>query len=177
MNPQPVFPSGVIRSRRRSMALEIRPTGEVWLRIPIMSAWLRRRPCGPPPGVDQRPEKLAQRPPVRQLNSEEIALLYERARAVLPAKLEKACGLLGVAHRGLRITGAEKRFGSCSSKGRICFSYQLMRYPEAAVDYVVLHEAAHLKYLSHGKAFYALIEAHMPDYKARRALLRQPPGA
>lgn len=78
MNPQPVFPSRVIRSRRRSMALEIRPTGEVWLRIPDhvslaeAQAFVDRHRAW----IEKRLEKLAQRPPVRQLNSEEIDLLF-----------------------------------------------------------------------------------------------------
>ena len=47
-----------------------------------------------------------------------------------------------------------------------------MQYPCEARDYVVVHELAHLRYMNHSKQFYALIEQYMPDYKARRALLK-----
>lgn len=45
-------------------------------------------------------------------------------------------------------------------------------YPEAAVEYVVVHELAHIAHKNHGAAFYALIERELPDYRARRAMLR-----
>ena len=88
-----------------------------------------------------------------------------------------AVSYLVVGHRSLyptqvRITGARTRFGSCSSQGHICFSWRLMQYPPEAIDYVVVHELAHLRYMNHGAEFYALIARYLPDWKARRALLR-----
>ena len=47
-----------------------------------------------------------------------------------------------------------------------------MQYPAEAIDYVVVHELAHLRHMNHSAQFYALIEQYMPDYKARRALLK-----
>jgi predicted metal-dependent hydrolase len=48
-----------------------------------------------------------------------------------------------------------------------------MQYPDAAIDYVVVHELAHIVHKNHGKMFYALIESVLPDYKARIRLLRE----
>ena len=48
-----------------------------------------------------------------------------------------------------------------------------MRYPEEAIEYVVVHELAHLVHRNHGKDFYALVASVMPDYKKRDALLKQ----
>lgn len=47
-----------------------------------------------------------------------------------------------------------------------------MQYPPEAIDYVVVHELAHLRYMNHGAEFYALIARYLPDWKTRRALLR-----
>ena len=79
---------------------------------------------------------------------------------------------MGVDYGHISITSAKTRFGSCSSKGNIAFSYRLMLYPEAAVDYVVVHELAHRKEMNHSRAFYKLIEEILPDYKQRRKLLK-----
>ena len=68
---------------------------------------------------------------------------------------------------------ARRRFGSCSAEGHICFSWRLMQYPPEAIDYVVVHELAHLKHMDHSDAFYALVAQYLPDHKARRALLRK----
>lgn len=79
---------------------------------------------------------------------------------------------MGLYPTQVRITGARTRFGSCGSQGHICFSWRLMQYPPEAIDYVVVHELAHLRYMNHGAEFYALIARYLPDWKARRALLR-----
>ena len=73
----------------------------------------------------------------------------------------------------MKITGAEHRFGSCSGKDSLCFSYRLADYPPEAVEYVVVHELAHIREKNHGPRFYALVEGALPDYKAREKLLRQ----
>ena len=74
---------------------------------------------------------------------------------------------------GLKITSARTRFGSCSGKNSICFSWRLMDYPESAIDYVVVHELAHIAHKNHGPQFWALVERYLPDYRARRAMLRE----
>lgn len=96
-----------------------------------------------------------------------------RAKASLPGKVEYYGALMELRPVGITITGARTRFGSCSAKGRLSFSWRLMQYPEAAVDYVVVHELAHLRYMNHRQEFYALVGKYMPDYKARQKLLKE----
>ena len=103
----------------------------------------------------------------------EIRALRAAAREYLPMRVAHFAALMGVAPKSLRITSAKTRFGSCSAENGISFSYLLMRYPEAAIDYVVVHELAHIKEKNHGKRFYDLIKRYMPDYKARAALLKK----
>ena len=96
-----------------------------------------------------------------------------RDRTELPPKVAHYAQMMGVQPTGMTITSARTRFGSCSGKNRICFSWRLMDYPEAAVDYVVVHELAHIVHKNHGPQFWALVGQYMPDYRARRALLRE----
>ena len=79
---------------------------------------------------------------------------------------------MGLKYSRITITSAETRFGSCSSKGNISYSYRLMLYPEAAREYVVVHELAHLLEMNHSKKFYAIVERYLPDYKERRRMLK-----
>ena len=67
----------------------------------------------------------------------------------------------------ITITSAKTRFGSCSSKGNISFSYRLMLYPRELVDYVIVHELAHLSEMNHSDRFYKIIESVLPDYRER----------
>ena len=91
----------------------------------------------------------------------------------IPPKVRHYAAIMGLRPTGIRITSARTRFGSCSGKNSLCFSWRLMEYPEEAVDYVVVHELAHIVHKNHGPDFWALVGQHMPDYKRRRALLRK----
>ena len=79
---------------------------------------------------------------------------------------------MGLNYGRITITSAKKRFGSCSSVGNISYSYRLMLYPEAAREYVVVHELAHLVEMNHSKKFYEVIAKILPDYKYRKKLLK-----
>ena len=104
---------------------------------------------------------------------EEREALIRRAKEILPEKVERYGGAMGLRPAGITITGARKRFGSCSGKNRICFSWRLMQYPEEAIDYVVVHELAHIRHKNHGKDFYACVESVLPDWRERRRMLKE----
>ena len=83
------------------------------------------------------------------LTEENIAELRKLAKKILKAKVAYYSEIMGLKYGRITITGAKTRFGSCSSKGNIAFSYRLMLYPDAAIDYVVVHELAHLLEMNH----------------------------
>ena len=80
---------------------------------------------------------------------------------------------MGLIPTAVKISSATKKFGSCSGKNSLNFSYRLMMYPPEAIDYVVVHELAHIKHHDHSKDFYKLIEQFMPDFRQREVLLKQ----
>lgn len=108
-------------------------------------------------------------------SEDEIRLLRMRAKKELPPKIEHYASLMGVKPTGFRVTSAKTRFGSCSPKNSLSFSLYLMRWQEEAIDYVVVHELAHIIHKNHSKAFYSEIEKILPDHRARRALLKESP--
>lgn len=122
-------------------------------------------------------DKAIERQRVRNMlypepSADEIDELIKRGKEILPQKVEYYSNLTGLVPTGMKITSAKKRFGSCSGRNSLCFSYQLMKYPDECIDYVVLHEIAHIKHHDHSKAFYSLVEKYMPDYKERVKLLK-----
>ena len=114
----------------------------------------------------------ASREKTADLSETEIKALKKQAKIYLTEKCEYYSSLMGLKHNKISINSAKTRFGSCSSSKNINFSYRLMLYPEAAREYVVVHELAHLKEMNHSPKFYAIIEKYLPDYKARRKLLK-----
>jgi predicted metal-dependent hydrolase len=73
---------------------------------------------------------------------------------------------------GFSINSARKRFGSCSSRKRLNFSWQLMMYPDELIELVILHELAHLKEMNHSPAFYRVLSSYLPDHRLRSQKLK-----
>ena len=99
--------------------------------------------------------------------------MIRRAKEILPPKVRHYAALMGVQPARITVTGARTRFGSCSGKNALSFSWRLMDYPEEAIDYVVVHELAHIRHHDHSRAFYDFIASVMPDHQRRRALLKK----
>ncbi|HZK34366.1 MAG TPA: SprT family zinc-dependent metalloprotease [Bacillota bacterium] len=167
----------LIRSNRKSLALEISRDLEVIVRAPkrLSSHVINRFVSDKEEWIEKNLELVANqrsKEATFALTDEQKAELKEKAKQVIPAKVEHYSDIMGLSPTGVKITSAEKRFGSCSSKNSLCFSYRLMLYPDEAIDYVVVHELAHIKHHNHSKAFYELVLKYMPDYKPRAAMLK-----
>lgn len=170
------IPYRVIRSKRRSMSLEITPTLEVLVRAPqrmpqaLIQDFVERHRGWVEVHLAKARERAERLPP--EPTDAEKEELIRMAKELLPKRVEHYSRIMGLTPTGITVTGAQKRFGSCSGKDRLCFSWRLMRYPQEAIDYVVVHELAHIRHKNHSSAFYALVAAVLPDYKEREALLR-----
>lgn len=106
------------------------------------------------------------------LTDADVSALKKQAKEILPELTKKYSEIMGLSYGRITITAAKTRFGSCSSQGNIAYSWRLMCYPSEAWEYVIVHELAHRVYMNHSPAFYRLIESVLPDYKARRRLLK-----
>ncbi len=166
----------IIRSRRRTVSLEIRPDLTVLVRAPMrmpkseIDVFVRRHEGWLTKHLAQMETRRRNHP---EPTSQEAQALIEKARAILPGKVACYAAKMGVSPTGITITGAKTRFGSCSPKNRICFSWRLMAYPEEAIDYVVVHELAHIRHKDHSPAFHAFVASVLPDHVERRKLLRE----
>ncbi|MCL2808250.1 MAG: M48 family metallopeptidase [Coriobacteriia bacterium] len=80
---------------------------------------------------------------------------------------------LNVVPMAVKINGAKTRWGSCSSKMNLNFSWRLIMADEATVDYVVVHELAHLIEMGHNERFWAIVASVLPDYKERQKQLKE----
>lgn len=79
----------------------------------------------------------------------------------------------GLTFDRVRISGAETRWGSCSSGGTISFSWKLAQCPPHLIDYVIWHELTHLEEMNHSPRFWRKLEAHLPGARLLRAELRR----
>ena len=163
----------LVRSGRRTLAIEVRSAGEVIVRAPFfMPAFaIERFLEARAPWIRDAQRKYAENPPVAELSKEEIEALRKKAKAFIPGRVDYYSRIMGVRPTAVRFTPAKTRWGSCSPKNSVSFSVRLMAKPPEAIDYVVVHELAHILEHNHSKRFWAIVARYLPDYRERRKLL------
>lgn len=97
----------------------------------------------------------------------------ENAKRILTATTEKYAEKMGVSYQSVTITSARSRWGCCTHDNKIRYSYRLIFTPKEVVEYVTVHELAHILHKNHSAAFWREVERHMPDWKQKRKWLRQ----
>ncbi len=121
---------------------------------------------------------LTVKPEAAEGRREAIWLAWQKKLAgeVLEESMERMSRMVasyGIICREMSIRRMTSRWGSCQPvKGKITLNTRLVEAPIEAIDYVVLHELAHMKYPHHQKSFYDFIARFMPDWKARKELLK-----
>lgn len=161
-------------SSRKTLALCVKE-GQLIVRAPIgvPCETIEKAISSHMPWIEKQMDRqAAKRELMSGISDAKIAELKKQAKNVLKTKTEYFSRIMNLKYGRITITSAKTRFGSCSSKGNISYSYRLMLYPEEAIDYVVVHELAHLREMNHSKRFYAIIESVLPDYKSRKKLLK-----
>jgi predicted metal-dependent hydrolase len=108
---------------------------------------------------------------------DEAAIAFERwykqqARQILNERVEFHARQNGFQYSRVGITSARTRWGSCSAKGALNFSWRLIQAPMEAVDYVVIHELVHTVIHNHSRRFWARVEQTLPDYREHRKWLK-----
>ncbi len=96
-----------------------------------------------------------------------------RARDALLPAVERHAAKLGRRARGITLKDTRSRWGSCSERGNLNFSWRLAMAPAPILDYVAAHEVAHLAEMNHSDRYWAVLERLMPDYEPRRAWLKK----
>ena len=165
----------------RTTALQVTPDGRVIVRAPkrcprsFIEAFVRQKEDWVMRQLarfeKQRKEHPApERPP---LSDKDRARYISIARDIFTRKTAYYARIMGVSYGRIAIREQKTRWGSCSSKGNLNFNWRLILVPEEVLDYVVVHELAHRREMNHSKAFYAIVESVLPEYRQARRWLRE----
>lgn len=179
------FTYEIIYSTRRTTALQVTPDGRVIVRAPkrcprsFIEAFVRQKEDWVMRQLarfeKQRKEHPApERPP---LSDKDRARYISIARDIFTRKTAYYARIMGVSYGRIAIREQKTRWGSCSSKGNLNFNWRLILAPEEVLDYIVVHELAHRREMNHSKAFYAVVESVLPDYRQARRWLRDHGGS
>lgn len=108
----------------------------------------------------------------KPLKPQVIEVYRQLARQTIARRIALYAPKMGVAPAGLTITSARTRWGSCSGKNRLSFSWKLIMAPLSAVDYVVVHELAHIWEHNHSKSFWKIVRCYYPNIEAAKETLK-----
>jgi hypothetical protein len=117
--------------------------------------------------------KIFKRALVPRGNKRGLAKYREEARALVHLKIAFWNSHYKLPLRKVFIKNQKTRWGSCSSKGNLNFSYRIVYLPEELRDYLIVHELCHLREFNHSKNFWNLVAETIPDYEKRRAALKK----
>ncbi len=96
----------------------------------------------------------------------------QKGRERLPERVSVYENSMGVSATSIRIQDLQNRWGSCTPQGGLCFHWKSMMAPLSVLDYIVVHELAHLKHANHSAEFWNEVDKTMPDYRERKEWLR-----
>lgn len=170
----------IIRSKRRTIAIEIKRNMCIVVRVPLemKEKDIQRVVMEKQRWIEKHLQIVKMRNEEKEapLTAEEIHALSDAALKDIPQRVEKYAPIVGVAVGRITIRNQRSRWGSCSAKGNLNFNCLLMLCPEEVRDYVVVHELCHRKELNHSAAFWTLVECVLPGYKEQYRWLREHGG-
>lgn len=169
----------IIRSKRKTVSLEIKKDLQVIVRAPnrlpeseIMRFiehkrdWLEKHLTI----MQERKENAKSSP---KFTENEISQLTEKTKIIIPEKVAFFAPIVGVQAGKITIRHQKTLWGSCSGKGNLNFNCLLTLTPPDVINYVVVHELCHLKQLNHSKKFWAEVARVLPNYKEPKSWLKK----
>ena len=170
----------IIRSKRRSMAIQIRTDGSVVVRVPMHASdraikrfvsaharWIADNRGQ----MFERRKKLADNPYDIPAWESLSAADKKIAKQKIMEHVDYYARRMEIDYGSISMRNQKSRWGSCSSKGNLNFNYRLAYLPEELLDYVVVHELAHRRHMDHSAAFWEEVETYYHAYKKCRQML------
>ena len=102
-----------------------------------------------------------------------IAWYKEAALEKISQRVEYYAKMAGLKYGRIRISDAQRRWGACSVNNDLSFSWRLIMAPLSVIDYVVVHELAHIEEKNHSKRFWRKVKVLMPDYEKHHQWLKE----
>lgn len=169
-----MYPIEVIRSRRKTMSLEVTVDGRVLLRAPLRCSAVQIRDFADRHRlwIERRLRESEQYRRIPVLSEEEVRHLQNLGRTVFAERTEHFARRMGVTYGRISVRKQRTKWGSCSAQGNLSFNCLLLLAPPDVLDYVVVHELCHRLEMNHSARFWALVQEILPDYEQSRRYLR-----
>lgn len=153
----------------RAQVARLEPVRQVALGMTIPVEGVPLAVCAGVPGMDAAGIRVS---PARPAGPQVAAILKTLARERLAAAVAYHAAALDLSPGRLTLRDTRSRWGSCTARGDLMFSWRLIMSPADVLDYVAAHEVAHLRHMDHSRAFWATVEQTRPDWRVHRDWLR-----
>lgn len=169
----------IIKSSRKTIAVEVRQDGSVLVRAPRncpqsrIDTFLKEKQAWVLAKVEEQKEKEADSMKIQPLSEAEQRLYRDKARDIFEQKVSYYAQMMGVSYGRIAIRDQKTRWGSCSGEGNLNFNWRLIFAPAGVLDYVVVHELAHRKEMNHSPRFWRVVEDTMPEYRKYQKWLKE----
>ncbi len=160
----------IIRSRRKSAALQISDEGKLIVRVPLwysdrdISEMIEKNRKWIEVHTAAAMKRNSDLEKLEPFTADELEEMARKALRVIPEKVRYYAEKLGVTYGRITIRNQKTRWGSCTAKGNLNFNCLLMAVPEEVLDSVVVHELCHRLHMDHSKAFYEDVYRVFPEY-------------
>ena len=160
----------IIKSSRKTIAVEVRQDGSVLVRAPRncpqsrIDTFLKETQAWVLAKVEEQKEKEADSMKIQPLSEAEQRLYRDKAREIFEQKVSYYAQMMGVSYGRIAIRDQKTRWGSCSGEGNLNFNCLLMLTPAQVIDCIVVHELCHRKEMNHSKQFYEEVYKAFPEY-------------
>ena len=170
----------LIRSRRKTLSIEIRKNGEAVVRAPLReslrsidafvnskSEWIEKTRARVKNHYDNS---------LKKFTASEIEEIKKAAKPFFDIAVKKYSAVMGVKPSKIIVRVQKTRWGSCSAKKTVSFNALLVCFPPEIAESVVVHELCHLRYMNHSSEFYKEVLKYCPDYKKCKEYLKKHGG-
>ena len=164
----------IIYSKRKTLSLQVKADLTVIVKAPrgLSRNYIENFVNQKADWINERLEKYKNLPfNPYTFTKQEIGELKRKTLEIVEPRVAHFAAIMELTPNKVSVSSARSRFASCNSRGNLNFSFRLCLYPQEAIDYVVVHELAHMVEMNHSKRFWAIVEKYMPDYKDRKKLL------
>lgn len=160
----------LIRSRRKTLEICVKPGGILVVRAPMrlpktdIEKFLAKKEKW----ILEKQQKLKDISSAKEYSPEETAEMKRKTLQLVTPRVSHFAALIGVTPTGIRVTEAKKRWGSCTAKNSLNFSFLLAEKPAVFIDSVVIHELCHIIYHNHSREFWELVQKYDTHFPGKR---------
>ncbi len=171
-----MVPSTITYSRRKTLTISINSQGQLIVKAPHLTPkwYINKFLESKSSWISTHLSNIQERSKLIQNSIPDTSIISEKkkfAKKHIISRVTKIADTTKLTPTSIRISSARTRWGSCSSRNAVSINWRLTLLPQECLDYVIIHELAHIVHKNHSKQFWSLVQQLYPNYSEAKKLL------